>query len=543
MRWRATALAAFLCLPLWAQSGTGDSEVRIELSRLYAQIDSGFEHGRVEDALRLALPDAMVRHGAAEVRFAAALAQMRQAFQSGAVVKQRSIIVSLNVSGATAHIVRRSEVTLTMGSTSHSGVEQSEDTWVRTPEGWRLKLSVDLGSKETIPTSTPEHPDAILAEINRHAHPLDDVAFVADAIGDARVVALGEATHGTAEFSAARARMTEYLLTHMGFTMVAVEDNWTEVLAVDRYIKTGEGTAQDALSQLKGWPIRTRETLELVNAMRAINIKHPGKVTFAGFDMTWAEAAREMATAYARRAAPDQLPQVEKCYRDVIALGPRHPGPDANAKSATESARKVVDLFDNLKVSHDDHWRQARQAAEIVNQATAFRIEGQSPGYRDEMMARNVQWLCARERATERIVIWAHNGHISGDPGALVKPMGALLRGTLGRQYYAIGFAVAGGEVRAVGSKGLGVYTMPPAGDDAGEALLARSSLSAWFLDLRRLPEQGAAAAWFRQRHRFYTVGARWDEKLREANFSVFPMAESFEAIGFVREGHASSAP
>jgi erythromycin esterase-like protein len=273
--------------------------------------------------------------------------------------------------------------------------------------------------------------------------------------------------------------------------------------------------------------------------MRTIDIASPGKITFAGFDMTWADAALEMVTTYVRRIAHDRLPEVEKCYSGVIALGPRHPGADANAKSAAESARKVVELFDSMKVPHDKQWRRARQSAEIVYQATAFRIEGQSPQFRDEMMARNVQWLRA-EHPGEKIVIWAHNGHISADSDPFQKPMGAWLRESLGNRYYAIGFTLAGGKVRAVGSKGLAVYAMPAARGDAGETVLARASLPAYFLDLRAL---GAAGAWFTQPHTFYSVGAVWDEKTPGANLSSFPLAKSFDGLGFVPEGHASSAP
>jgi erythromycin esterase len=254
-------------------------------SRLYAQLDAALENQRPDDALGLAHPDAMVQHGAEQIRFTTAVAQLKQVLQNGATVKQRTAIVSLRVDETGARTVRRSDVSVTLGGQTRTGTEESEDTWVRTPDGWRLKLVRALGAVEKAPA--PAHgTNAVVKEIQLHARALDDLDAICNAIGEARVVALGEATHGTSEFSDARARIVEHLAARKGFTVLAVEDNWAEAAAIDNYIKTGNGSPEGALAQLKGWPFRTREMLELIEAMRAVNTKSPGKMTFAGFDMT-----------------------------------------------------------------------------------------------------------------------------------------------------------------------------------------------------------------------------------------------------------------
>jgi erythromycin esterase len=473
--------------------------------------------------------------------FAVTISQLKQAVQNGAAIRQRTSILSLNVAGSRATVRRRSEAAVTMGGQTRSGVEESEDTWVRTSEGWRLLLVKAIGSVEAAPASgaTPD----VVKEIGLHARSVDDLNAIGDAIGDARVVALGEATHGTREFSAIRARVVEYLAEKKGFTVVAVEDNWTEAAAIDDYIKTGPGDAKSALARLKGWPFRTREMLSLIEAMRARNERAAVKMSYAGFDMTWSEAAREEVTRFLRTAAPDQLAAAETWYAEVIALGTRRPGLDADATAAAEAARKVVDLVDNLRASSDaSRWRRARQAAEVVYQATAFRIRGQSPGFRDQMMARNVQWLCEQEHPGEKILLWAHNAHISAESNPFFKPMGVWLRERLGNRYYALGLLVAGGEVRAVGSKGLAIHVMPPAAPEAGESRLSEVSNADFFIDMRRLLT-GAARAWLDQPHTFYSVGARWNEEVVGANTAVFSPAKSFDGFVFIRRGHASIAP
>jgi erythromycin esterase len=537
-----TPVLALLCLA--ASAANDPATVRSQLSKLYARLDAALVE-RPDDALLVALPDAMVQHGTERIRFATTIAQIKQALQNGAAVKQRTTIDSLQLAGTTVRVTRHSEVSVTIGGQTRRGVERAEDTWTHTPDGWRLQLSIALGSNETAPQSSAPT-DAAVAEIDRHAHSRDDLRAIAEAIGDARVVALGEATHGTQESSAFNASIVEHLAANKGFTVLAVEDNWADAFAIDHYIQTGTGTPEAALARLKGWPLQTPEMLALIRTLRAINTQSAGRMTFAGFDMTWPETALARVKEFVRQTAPAHLATIEKHYAEVNALGPRRPDPGPDARPAAAAARKVADLLDALRdelinASNAHLWHHARQAAEIVYQATAFRIEGQSPGFRDEMMARNVRWLLEQEHPGKKIILWAHNGHISAHCDAFFKPMGAWLREKLGNQYYAIGYSVAGGEVRAAGAKGLAaVHTMPAAPQDSGDAVLARASKPIFFLDMRCLPD-GPAKVWLTEPHKFYSVGARWNETVPDANTAVFPMSKSFDGLIFIREGHAST--
>ena len=93
-------------------------------------------------------------------------------------------------------------------------------------------------------------PPEIAAWVEANALPFDgthlslphtDIDFLRDLVGDARIVALGENTHGTRDFFEMKARILRFLVEEMGFNTFAIEATWPESLLVDRYVRTGEG--------------------------------------------------------------------------------------------------------------------------------------------------------------------------------------------------------------------------------------------------------------------------------------------------------------
>jgi len=402
----------------------------------------------------------------------------------------------------------------------------------------------------------------VVAEIRQRAvplktveagHPVDDLAAFGKAVGDARIVALGEASHGTREFFQMKHRLLEYLVKEKGFTVFAIEANWPEALAVDRYIKTGQGDVKSALAGMYFWTWTTEEVRDMVEWMRRFN-QAPGKhptLTFTGFDMQTAHAAADKALAYLKQYSPGDAAAAETTYEQAKTLeNQRRSADDPTAPGISERAAAVVQAFDAHraemeKASSPAAWRDARQAAAIVYQACAVRIPGRGSGFRDEMMAANVEWLAKEVHPDEKIVLWAHNGHVRFGGAQGAKSMGAWLRERFGASLYVTGFAFRTGELRAVGMAAAGRgrlanHTVPPAPDGSGDAILGAAAVPLFFLDMARLPAGGALSRWLAQTHPYYDVGAVWRTDTGEANLYPEALSKAFDGLIYIDQSHAA---
>ena len=116
-----------------------------------------------------------------------------------------------------------------------------------------------------------------------------DLGALLERIGDARVVLLGEATHGTSEFYRMRARITRELIKRKGFTIIAVEADWPDAARIDHYIRHLEHPAPDwvAFTRFPTWMWRNQEVRELVDWLRDHNRDLPAgrRVGFYGLDL------------------------------------------------------------------------------------------------------------------------------------------------------------------------------------------------------------------------------------------------------------------
>ncbi len=443
-------------------------------------------------------------------------------------------IISIRVRGEEATVTTDSRVVVASYGNETATDNFARDTWARTPGGWTLKDSTLLSSHPVLQPTSAAATAAIAGDLKRYAAPLksvqagsgfEDLAAFGKAVGDARIVALGEASHGTSEFFRMKHRLLEYLVKETGFTVFAIEANWPESLAVDRYIATGEGDPKAALAGMYFWTWNTQEVLDMIEWMRAYN-KAAGRpaLTFTSFDMQTGAVATRRAMDYLARIGPEY------------------------AKSA-ESMRpeKVVKLFDDnragfIMLSSAAEWREARQAAEVARQAAALKASGFS--YRDEMMARNVEWL-SETYPKQKMVLWAHNYHVSANrQGA--KSMGAWLRDRFGAQMYTVGFAFRRGEVRAVGRQNssntrLGAWPAPPLPDGSGDAVLSAAGMPLFFLDFHAVPRDAALAGWLDAPHLFRQAGAIWQIDAAQANAQTATLAELYDGLIFVEESHAAA--
>ena len=165
--------------------------------------------------------------------------------------------------------------------------------------------------------------DLVVDELERLGHPLDGPAHLdplLDAIGDAKYVLLGEATHGTSEFYTWRTEITRQLIKRKHFSFVAVEGDWPDCYRVNRYVKGGDGnSAEDDLHAFARWPTwmwANREVAELVQWLRVHNDRSldDRKVGFYGLDVYSLWESMDAVIEYLHRVDPEAVAAARRSY-------------------------------------------------------------------------------------------------------------------------------------------------------------------------------------------------------------------------------------
>ena len=381
---------------------------------------------------------------------------------------------------------------------------------------------------------------------------LDDLRQMESTIGNARIVAMGEATHGTREFFQLKHRMLEFLVEKKGFTVFGIEANWPESLAINDYVLNGAGDAVEALDGLYFWTWNTGEMLDMIQWMRKYNRdpKHTNKVKFFGFDMQVAHLAVRNAERYLEKVDPGEA----KLASTLLA-----PLSDANREreSANKSKyfwQKTAGMIESflgslerrkkvyVEASSLEEWTLARHNLEIVRQAVEMHSVDRSGNFspRDQAMAANVKWILEQEGPESKIMLWAHNGHVSTAPLGDGESMGTVLRKTYGEKMVVCGFSFDQGSFQALQrGKGLRQFTVGPAIPGSLDAALAAAGIPLFAVDLRRAPSSGTVADWLNTPQPMRSIGAIYSESAPDAYF-VPVTPHSFDVILFVRRTTAA---
>ncbi len=546
-----------------------DPQSHALFTTLYQRLDAAQSSGgRLDDLLALALPTATVKGDGFRVPLADFFRQQLQPLDAPTTTQSaRTELFSITITGDEATVATRIDALLEAAHRTRRTRTTTRDLWQRSATGEWKRKEVQITSVQSLgDTVSSGAMRRIADQLATQATPLTtaapgapsaDLAAFGQAVGDSRIVALGEASHGTREIFQMKHRLLEYLVKEKGFTAFAIEANWPETLAVDRYIKTGEGDPRAALQGMYFWTWQTEEVLAMVEWMRAFN-QAPGPhpiLSFTSFDMqTWRVAAERVATFIKQHGSPQDAAAVAVAYQWSTGLSVNRPQ-DPAFVDAAEQAERVTALFTArhaalVRSAGADATRDALQMTRIVAQSLRNRTPGQAPGYRDERMADNVAWLAREVYPGQKIVLWAHNGHVAkeDDPEHQWRSMGARLRAQFGREMYVLGFAIHTGTVRAVGSglsRALATHEIPPAPAGSGSAVLSAAGHPLFFLDFapfRQPPGRVSPLGEFLDgRHEFREIGAMWTvENPAQANLRRFAPGKHFDGLIFLEKTQAA---
>jgi len=321
--------------------------------------------------------------------------------------------------------------------------------------------------------------------VRAHARPfgrlVEALDPLLDAIGDAQLVLIGEASHGTHEFYRLRAELTKALIVNRHFDVVAVEADWPDAYRANRWVQhaSPDADADAALGDFQRfprWMWRNRAVVEFLEWLRAHNAAKtpPERAGFYGLDLYSLHASIEGVLTYLRKvdpAAADRARDRYSCFdhygEDAQAYG--YAASRWLASCEDEVVAQLVDLrrraieYANRdgRVAADEYFAAEQNARLIRNAEEYYRSmfggRAESWNVRDTHMMETLEAILAqvgRGSGGARAVVWAHNSHLGDARATQMGASGELNLGQLVREAHGdgartIGFTTHTGSVTA----------------------------------------------------------------------------------------------
>jgi erythromycin esterase-like protein len=338
-------------------------------------------------------------------------------------------------------------------------------------------------------------PDAsFLDGLRRLARPLDldreSARRIARRASQARCVLIGEASHGTNEFYAFRAEITEVLIAEHGFDAVAVEADWPDAFRVNRYVRGhSDDDSSDAslgsFTRFPRWMWRNEVVLDFIAWLRLWNVGETKKAGFYGLDLYSLNSSLDAVLAYLDRVDPeaarrardryacfDHFGDDAQQYGYATAFGAAEPCEDEAVQQLVELQQRAGELALRDGQIAADEFFSAEQNARLARNAEQYyremyRGDQNTWNLRDRHMAETLDALLAHlDRVNGRsagqpsqVVVWAHNSHL-GDARATEMGrqgdlnLGQLVRERHGADAFLIGMSTDHGAVSAASDWG-----------------------------------------------------------------------------------------
>lgn len=323
--------------------------------------------------------------------------------------------------------------------------------------------------------------------IRDYAQPLlgasADYDPVLEMIGDASVVLLGEASHGTHEFYQRRAEITKRLVEQKEFDAVLIEGDFPDTLQINQYV-CGRSDDKDSIEALAGfkrfpaWMWRNADVLDFVGWLRDHNGHIPAdaeQVGVFGMDLYSMHKSMDEVVAYLEKIDPPAAKRARyrylclerfgsdpQNYGLLVSSGKTHGCEDEVLEQIKElRAREAMYLKDDGVIAQDDHFF-AEQNARSVKSAekyyrAMFHSGPESWNLRDDHMMETLVAIrkhLVEQRGKAKVVVWAHNSHLGdarvtsmGQRGE--RNLGQLVREKYGSEARLIGMTTYNGTVTA----------------------------------------------------------------------------------------------
>ncbi|MFB6187646.1 MAG: erythromycin esterase family protein [Halobacteriaceae archaeon] len=406
------------------------------------------------------------------------------------------------------------------------------------------------------------------------SNPIQNLGKLDTTLSKQPLIGLGEATHGSKEFFQIKHRLFRYLVTEGNARVFALEANFPETLAINRYILHGDGDPEAALDGIYFWTWNVDSVLNMIQWMRDFNVGRPDedKIRFYGFDAQYTQGAVDEIERYFKTVDETFLSSISDELRAVADDGiPPNQDDAAQSRHQTgmellpeirsrlhEKGTKYCDITTKLD------WEMTLQCVNIIEQAVTYRLAmyqrqalditeelatRRCLQLRDKMMADNIKWIFEYENP-DQMVLWGHDAHLnrtkntSRRANVSIPSVGNHLAEWFGRDYYALGFAFGRGDFQAISqvpdsdeeTYALQKQTVDRPFSDTIEANLDELGYDYCIMDIRTaVEENNAIKEWLSTPFKHFSVGSTYESGDAEEFISEYRYSKAFDGLCFVR--------
>ncbi|AKN29774.1 erythromycin esterase [Clostridium carboxidivorans P7] len=387
----------------------------------------------------------------------------------------------------------------------------------------------------------------------------DDLNKLQEILKDKKIVAMGEATHGTKEFFEMKHRFFEFLVEKMGYRIFAIEAESGGAQDVNDYILNGTGNAKDAVKSMKFWTWSTEEVVDMVEWMRMYNKnpQHKRKIKFYGFDMQSADKNSTRVLDYVKKVDNNNFPKFKEklsyVNNQMYSLS------SERLNGLEKDTEELKSIFEKNKQNYVEktsisEYEKVYQDLNIIIQCVKFSKIAKNKDVRepvtvrDYYMAQNVKWILNYEKqfGNDKIMLWAHNGHVT-KKCPIYKSMGENLKDMFKDNLYSIGFDFYKGSFRAIPCNNTGKtfgyttakFKVDKSASNSFAYSFEKTGIPLSFMDFKSASEDKDIARWLSQKQLTHSIGAVYNGNIEQFVMPEVPI-ESYDGLIFVKETSAA---
>ncbi len=383
----------------------------------------------------------------------------------------------------------------------------------------------------------------------------EDLMPLKNILKDKKIVAMGEATHGTSEFFKMKHRFFEFLVEEMGYRVFAMECDGGAGQVINEYILNGKGNLNDCLEAVKYDVFTTEEVKSMIKWMKEYNDdpSHKEKIKFYGMDNVNIVDTLPKLSYYLKKLDKELQTKIEEDTLNTIYRNDIKAITNEQLDSILLNVNEIKKDMENSKEKYfnnnlQNEYELAIWNLNLVSQCAEYYIEVNKSvdqmvqsvaamNLRDKYMAANVKWIQEHEGrlGNDKVMLWAHNIHVSSMDD-IYKYMGKNLKEMYGDEYYSIGFEFSRGSFNA-SDMSTGTMTRFDTDNNTSEYLaykFERTEIPISFLDFNSASKNKEVSKILSKNQTFSLITAFYDESIQKS-FQYIPK-NLFDGLIYIKD-------